>query len=66
MTIFGGCAPLIMSAIQTGTGSIFIGPGLWMTGEVQGHLQGSGLKGLGGVSPLPKPLTLGFSVWQML
>lgn len=32
MTLFGGCAPLIMSAIQTGTGSIFIGPGLWMTG----------------------------------
>lgn len=32
MTLFGGCSPLIMTAIQTGTGSIFIGPGIWMTG----------------------------------
>ncbi len=23
--------PLIVSAIQTGTGSIFIGPGIWMS-----------------------------------
>jgi hypothetical protein len=33
MTVFGGCSPLIMTAIQTGTGSIFLGPGIWMTGE---------------------------------
>lgn len=32
MTLFGGCSPLIMTAIQTGTHSIFIGPGIWMTG----------------------------------
>eukprot|EP00775_Hariotina_reticulata_P013429 gene13429-13557_t len=32
MTVFGGVSPLIMTAIQTSTGSIFIGPGLWMTG----------------------------------
>lgn len=32
MTVFGGLTPLAMTAIQTGTGSIFIGPGLWMTG----------------------------------
>eukprot|EP00879_Flechtneria_rotunda_P018557 GHRR01019471.1.p1 GENE.GHRR01019471.1~~GHRR01019471.1.p1 ORF type:complete len:249 (+),score=54.38 GHRR01019471.1:262-1008(+) len=32
MTVFGGLTPLIMTAIQTSTGSIFVGPGLWMTG----------------------------------
>uniref|UniRef100_A0A383VDF7 Major facilitator superfamily (MFS) profile domain-containing protein n=1 Tax=Tetradesmus obliquus TaxID=3088 RepID=A0A383VDF7_TETOB len=32
MTIFGGLTPLAMTAIQTGTGSIFIGPALWMVG----------------------------------
>lgn len=32
MTVFGGLTPLAMTAIQTGTHSIFIGPGLWMTG----------------------------------
>uniref|UniRef100_A0A383VCS5 Major facilitator superfamily (MFS) profile domain-containing protein n=1 Tax=Tetradesmus obliquus TaxID=3088 RepID=A0A383VCS5_TETOB len=32
MTIFGGLTPLAMTAIQTGTKSIFIGPGLWMVG----------------------------------
>lgn len=32
MTAFGGLTPLAMTAIQTGTHSIFIGPGLWMTG----------------------------------
>jgi hypothetical protein len=30
MTIFGGLTPLAMTAIQQGTKSIFIGPGLWM------------------------------------
>jgi hypothetical protein len=32
MTLFGGLTPLAMTAIQTGTGSVFIGPGLWMVG----------------------------------
>lgn len=32
MTIFGGLTPLAMTAIQTGTKSIFIGPALWMVG----------------------------------
>lgn len=33
MTAFGGVSPFIMTLIQTKTGSIFIGPGIWMTGE---------------------------------
>ncbi|KAF6255165.1 major facilitator superfamily domain-containing protein [Scenedesmus sp. NREL 46B-D3] len=32
MTIFGGLTPLAMTAIQTGTESVFIGPALWMAG----------------------------------
>ncbi|KAF6255166.1 major facilitator superfamily domain-containing protein [Scenedesmus sp. NREL 46B-D3] len=32
MTIFGGLTPLAMTAIQTGTKSVFIGPALWMVG----------------------------------
>lgn len=31
MTAFGGLTTLVMTAIQTGTGSIFVGAGLWMT-----------------------------------
>jgi hypothetical protein len=32
MTLFGGLTPLAMTAIQTGTKSVFIGPALWMVG----------------------------------
>lgn len=32
MTVFGGLTPLVMTSIQTATKSIFIGPGIWMSG----------------------------------